>query len=414
MITRADAELLRERLLAVLEEDAHNADRLLARLESLTGESGISAHAALLLILTRLGFEEEQARQHWEAILVHRERMSRSLGRDPGVRTALLDYFVNVNRRLKEPTLIDLELVPPAGLGEEDAATGLASDRRLRAALASEIRRSRRYGLRAAVVVVDADHFGEINRRCGELVGDRLLRELATLARANVRDIDLAARSGEDELVLLLPETDRNGALLVAERFRRRTEAHFFGRECGAAKVGMTISAGIASFPDDATTPETLLERAAQALYHAKAAGRNTVHLFHPDRRRYLRFDLEPERFEIEVLGSGPRDPGRARDLSRNGILFRSPEPLEIGEEIELRIAGVSPEAGRSLRLRGRVVRLEELPPDPEAPASGEEGTADGDRYEVGVALDLQWAEGTEDLIAFLERASDIGPGARA
>jgi diguanylate cyclase (GGDEF)-like protein len=400
VITREDADRLRDQLLRVLDEDAHNTERLLRRLDSLTRESGIGAYAALLLILTHLTFDDEEARRQWEAILAQRDDLSRRLGRDVGLRVALLDYFMNVNRRLVQPTLIDLEL--SASTGEEegvDPRTGLFNDRRFRAVLQRELRRARRYGEKTALVVVDLDRFRETNERFGERVGDRLLREVAILLGNNVRDIDVAARTAEDEFVLLLPATDRNGGLLVAERFRREAERYFAGRESGGRPVELTVSAGVACFPDDAPTPEAVLEHAAQALYQAKAGGRNTVAVYAPERRRYLRFELEPGRFEVEVLEPRERAAGAGRNLSRNGILFSSPEALLVGEEIEIRLvdAAAAP-AGRTLRVRGRVVRLEELP----VPSADVEA---GDRFEVGVALALEWAEGTDDLLEFLERA---------
>lgn len=403
MITREDADRLRDQLLAVLAEDARNTERLVSRLDSITEESGIGAHAALLLILTHLAFEEEEARSHWQAILGHRQEMLRLLGRDAGVRVALLDYFMNINRRLVQPTLIDLEMYESVhAAGNTDSMTGLSTNRRFRAALQTELRRARRYRQPAAVVVVDLDEFAELNERHGSLVGDRLLKEVAILLSNNVRDIDVTARLGEDEMALLLPATGRNEALLVAERFRREAEGFFARRESGGKPVEMTLSAGVACFPDDAATPEALLECAAQALYRAKARGRNTVELYHPERRRYLRFDLDPERFEIEVLAPANRGVARLQNYSRNGVLFTIPEPLEVGERIEVRLAG-HVGAERPFRLRGQVVRLEELSPS-DADSSGTspvEGAAP-DRYEVGLALEGD--SETEDLLEFLER----------
>ncbi len=417
MITREEAEGLRDRLLAVLEEDAHNTQRLVARLDAIGRESGVGAHAALLLILTHLSFEEEEARRHWEAILRHREELSTALARDAGLRVAVLDYFVNVNRRLTQPTLIDLDMVEatPAA-GGEDRLTGLAGARAFRAAVQGELRRARRYEQRASIALFDLDDFAERNARLGPLVCDRLLRETAIALTNNCRDIDFAARPGEDEFAVLLPETDRNGALLVAERFRHEVEAYFARREAAGAPVGLTVSAGVASYPDDATAPEDLLARAAQALYRAKASGKNQVCPFRPERRRFLRFDLEPGRFEVEVLGAPAPGPAAACNLSRNGILFTSPAPLQVGERIELRLADAEPGA-RSLRMRGQVVRLEELP-EPEAAGARRDAGGEGpplldDRFEIGVAFDLDWAEGTEDLLDFLERAQSRRPGRR-
>ncbi len=414
MITREDADHLRDQLLALLAEDAHNTQRLLARLDAITRESGIGAHAALLLILTQLAFEEAEARRHWEAILAHGHQLARNLGREPGIRVAVLDYFMNINRRLVQPTLIELQM-RESGFPEQDIdrTTGLATDRRFRSVLQNELRRARRYEQKASLVLVDVDHFAEINERFDPLVGDRLLRELAILLNNNIRDIDLAARPGEDEMAMLLPETGRNGALLVAERFRREVEAYFSGRESGERTVCMTISAGVACYPDDATTPETLLERAAQALYQAKASGRNAIQLYQPERRRYLRFELEPGRFEVEVLTPVDRA-AHLKNLSRNGILFTSPESLDVGERIEIRLAEVEDEPGKAWRIRGTVVRLEQLPTDGTAAAevSDDDGVdAEPDRYEIGVALDLDWAAGSDDLLDFLEHAQSRSLG---
>jgi diguanylate cyclase (GGDEF)-like protein len=407
LITREDAARLRDELLEVLVEDARNVERLTARLDSITEEKGIGAHAALLLILTHLPFEEEEARRHWQAILVHREAMSRVLGRDAGIRVAVLDYFMNINRRLVRPTLIDLEMFEALPRdASTDPMTGLATDRKFRTAVQTELRRARRYRQQASVVVVDLDDFAAVNERFGALVGDRLLREVAILLNNNVRDIDVAARLGEDEMALLLPETDRNAALGVAERFRQEMETFFATRESGGTPVGLTASAGVACYPVDAATPEALLERAAQALYQAKAMGRNGVELYRAERRRYLRFDLDPERFEVEVLAPADRRPGRLRNCSRDGVLFASPEPLEVGEVIEIRLVDTDiDETAPARRLRGRVVRLEELPPE-----HGSGGEAELENpYEIGVALDED--AGTREVLELLEQARRGSPG---
>ena len=406
MITREQAQALRDELLTALAEDAHNAQRLLERLDSIARESGIGAHAALLLILTRLGFEDQEARHHWSEILEHRTRMAAALGRDVGVRVAVLDYFVNVNRKLVHPTLIDLTLLDLEGAdADRDRLTGIASERAYRTMLQSELRRARRYEQKVAVVVLDLDEFAGLNARAGELVGDRLLREAAILLSNNVRDIDLAARLGEDEFALLLPETDRNGGLLVAERVRRGIETFFAAREVDGRAAELTISCGVASYPDDASTAERLLEAAAQALYQAKAAGRNSVVTYRPERRLYLRFELEAGRFEIEVLAPADLLAGSVRDLSRNGILFSSPERLDIGEPIEIRLAD---EARTALHLRGTVVRLEELAP-PLEPGMQEAG----DRYEIGVALEVDSSSSPDTLLALLEQVQVRRRGTR-
>ncbi len=401
VITREEADRLREQLLEVLAEDAHNTQRLLARLDSITRESGVEASSALLLILTNLPFDEEEARRHWEAILDHRHQLSLALARDVGVRVAAMDYFMHVNRRLVHPTVIELELFEAGERGSaHDVLTGLADEPSFRQTVQTELRRAKRYNLRVSVVAIDIDDFGAINERVGRLVGDRLLRETAMLLNNKIRDIDLAARPGEDELALVLPETDRGGAVLVAERFRREVEAHFGRREADGRPVGLTLSAGVACYPEDAVSPEELLTRAAQALYRAKAEGKNAVQAYSPERRRYLRFDLDPRRFEVEVLDPRTVNSATPRNLSRSGILFGCPEPLEVGEAIEIRLVDAEPgHRTPARRARGRVVRLEELP------EPGDDVSDAEDRFEIGVAFDLDWAGGEEVLLDFLERA---------
>jgi len=399
VITREEASQLKEQLLQLLAEDTRNTERLLARLDVISKESGIGAHAALILILTQLAFDEADARAYWDGIVAHRHALSLALGRDAGLRVAVLDYFMNVNRRLVSPTLIDVSMEEAPTRIDADPLTGLAGDRAFRVALQGELRRARRYGHSVGIALFDLDRFGEVNARVGRLVADRLLREAAMLLGNKIRDIDLAARPGEDELAVLLPQTDRNGAFLVADRFRREIETHFRKREAGGKPADLTVSGGVAAYPEDGLDAEALVARAAQALYQAKSSGKNAVLVHSPERRRFLRFDLERRRCEIEVLAPRDAGEGRVRNLSRNGLLFASPEPLEVGEDVEIRLeSGGRDESLRVLRLRGRVVRLEEVP-------SGE-----NERFEVGVAFDLDAGTGEQDLLGFLEQAGPERP----
>lgn len=406
MNPRVESQRLRDELLRVLSEDRKNAEALISRLDSIVEERGIGAHASLLLILTRLIFEDDEARRHWEAILLHRKRMSESLRREVGVRVCALDYFLNANRQRVQPLLVDLEIRESEGRpGSPDLLTGLTADRGFRLAVQNETRRALRFGRKASVVLFDLDRFAEVNRAVGRLVADRMLKEAAVLLRNKVRAVDIVARPGEDELAILLPETDRTGAFLIAERFRREVEGHFSRREPAASKGGVTVSGGVACYPDDATSSDDLLERAAQALYRAKASGRNAIHVYHPERRRFLRVDLEAGRCELEVLG--PREVGTAtaRNISRNGILFASPEPVSVGEEIEIRLVAGSDDAEPPrLRLRGRVVRLEELPAAAQDADGGAAAQPPADRFEIGMAFDLNFTQGEDDLVAFLEK----------
>lgn len=397
MIGREEAGRLRGELLEALREDAHNTERLLRRLDALTSESGVSAHAALLLILTRLAFDELEARRHWDAIVRHREETTSALGRDVGLRVAVLDYFVNVNRRLKQPTLIDLELLDEAGRATGvDPLTGLADERAFRGAVQAELRRAKRYGQDVAVVLFDLDDFRVVRERIGPLVADRLLREVAIILSNAIRDSDMASRPGEDEFALLLPLTDRSGAALVADRCRAGIESHFASRDSGGRPANMRASAGVAAYPSDAHTPDDLLARAAQALYEAKASGKNAVRMHTGERRRFFRFDLTPSLCEVEVVGGRAMPQASAANLGPGGVLLESPEPIEVGETVVLRLHG---ESAGTLRMQGRVVRLEEVP----VRSKELEGAAPTP-YEIGIAFLAAEGDAERSILEFLER----------
>lgn len=409
MISREETERLKRELIAALREDAHNVERLVRRLDALAKESGVGAHAALLTILTQLPFEETDAKAHWEAIVAHRHEMSVALGRDVGIRVAVFDYFLNVNRRLTNPALIDIAMESVGGADPGvDAVTGLVSDRVFRTTLQNEMRRARRYGLSVAVALFDMDDFLDVDRRVGRVVSDRFLREAAILLGNKIRDIDVAGRPGEDEFALVLPETERNGALLVAERFRREVESHFRRRRAPDGRtLDLTVSGGVACYPADARAPEELLGVAAQALYAAKASGKNLVLLAGPERRRFVRFDLAGDRWEVEVLAPRAVQAGPALNLSRNGLLFGSPEALEVGERVELRLVAGSAGA-RPLRILGRVVRLEDIVD------GGSDAASSVDRFVIGIAFERGGDGAEPDLMDILDRGVSGGGGRRA
>jgi diguanylate cyclase (GGDEF)-like protein len=154
---------------------------------------------------------------------------------------------------------------------ERDPLTGLANRRRLWASLERETARAERYGRAVSVVMLDVDGFKKFNDRLGHLAGDEALARAAQLVRERSRASDLAARYGGDELALVLPETPRAGAIAVAEKIRASIEALRIAGE------RVTVSAGIASAPDDGRSAADLVRAADARLYLAKAAGGNRV-----------------------------------------------------------------------------------------------------------------------------------------
>ena len=155
-------------------------------------------------------------------------------------------------------------------LSATDHLTGLYNRRYLMDALANEVRRSHRLKHPCALLIADVDHFKEYNDAHGHLAGDAALARIATILREATRDVDCAARYGGEEFVVLMPETEAAGAAETAQRVRTRV--------AGDELVGkLTLSIGVAQFPDDGDSPEALLAAADGGLYQAKREGRDRV-----------------------------------------------------------------------------------------------------------------------------------------
>lgn len=160
-------------------------------------------------------------------------------------------------------------------LAIRDGLTSIANNRYLHEFLERECARARRHGRKLSVIMLDIDHFKQINDRHGHLTGDDVLRGLAQLLATRVRRDELVARYGGEEFCLILPETGVDGALAYAEILRDLVERHTFESDGNLLKL--TISAGVASFSSDMHSPMDLLRAADEALYRAKSGGRNRV-----------------------------------------------------------------------------------------------------------------------------------------
>ena len=157
----------------------------------------------------------------------------------------------------------------------EDELTGLRSRRSLFQALEREVFRSQRSARAFCVLMIDLDNLKGINDLQGHLAGDAALRAVGQVINAGIRRIDTGARFGGDEFVVLLPETDPTGGWVLAEKLRRGiAEA---GVEIDGKPVRMSASVGAVSYPHDGVTVGEILERADEAMYRSKRAGRDRV-----------------------------------------------------------------------------------------------------------------------------------------
>ncbi len=158
----------------------------------------------------------------------------------------------------------------------QDGLTGILNRREFDRLFPVELSRAVRYKHNLSLIMLDLDHFKEVNDKHGHLTGDKVLQTFATLVKKTIRDIDRFARYGGEEFVLILPEADREGACVLAERIRKLVEDTNFG-EADGEPVHITISAGIANYPEHGTSEKEIINSADKMLYQAKHGGRNRV-----------------------------------------------------------------------------------------------------------------------------------------
>jgi len=163
------------------------------------------------------------------------------------------------------------------GKANSDGLTGLITKRYLQELLGEEIHKSEVTHLPVSLFIFDLDHFKKLNDTHGHLTGDRVLKETAEVIRKTIRPGDISARWGGEEFLLILPGTPKDGAWVAAEKVRDALARHVFHDDEGDPIGKVTLSGGVAAFPDDGRTQSELVGAADEALYRAKRSGRNKV-----------------------------------------------------------------------------------------------------------------------------------------
>ena len=174
-------------------------------------------------------------------------------------------------------------------LSVRDELTQLYNRRHFQQVLPLEIKRSGRFNRPLSLLMIDIDHFKAYNDRYGHPAGDERLKEFVHLVASRTREVDFFARYGGEEFVLILPDADRRDGTRVAEKILTLVRDHRFSTAAGAqgsvvppVVQRMTVSIGVASYPEDAGSMEDLIDAADCALYEAKRGGRDRVAVHQP------------------------------------------------------------------------------------------------------------------------------------
>jgi diguanylate cyclase (GGDEF)-like protein len=309
--------------------------------------------------LTHIQYPADRARELWFEVLDHRKETTLRLGRDVGLRVAGLDYFVNIARELGAPRVIHHDVLTELRHeATRDPLTGLSNRRVYRDALNAEIARSTRYGSTFIVAVFDLDNFKRVNDQLGHSAGDQVLQTVAEILLRAIRKTDLATRWGGEEFVILMPQTGKTGGLEVCERIRRAAENEL-------RETGVTLSGGLAVYPDNGSTERELFGHADRALYRAKRDGKNRISVEPLDRRRFPRVE---ESFSLRILSVPGNAESKTSDVGEGGLSFSTTSPPPVSSLVE---GVIDAEAGRK-SFKGRVIYVEESTPG---------------QYEVGVSF---------------------------
>jgi len=162
-------------------------------------------------------------------------------------------------------------------LAQRDGLTQLYNHRHFKERFAEEVSRANRYNRELSLIFLDIDHFKVFNDLNGHPAGDAMLKIFSKLLEERVRNVDIVARYGGEEFVIVLPETEKKGAMILANSIRKQiSEYPFEGRE-NQPEHKVTVSVGIATYPNDGMSTETLIKHSDDALYLAKRNGRNRV-----------------------------------------------------------------------------------------------------------------------------------------
>jgi diguanylate cyclase (GGDEF)-like protein len=174
-------------------------------------------------------------------------------------------------------TLVNVRMQKPHVLSANDGLTGLLNRHAFEDRWSGEVARARRYGRPISIAAIDIDYFKQFNDTHGHAAGDLALQSIARVIRSRVRGGDFVARLGGEEFVVALPETNSAAALRIAEKLREAVANHRIAMPGGRTPESVTISIGVASWPDHGEEVTRLLDRADDRLYEAKLAGRDQV-----------------------------------------------------------------------------------------------------------------------------------------
>jgi len=328
---------LMQRLLSLLDKERKLNYFTLEIDELLADSSQELFYSKLIALFIKISFSEDEAQGHWENIINNMEFMKNYLNREIGLRVAIVDYFINHTQIMKEPIVVEMRLFEEnEKLALVDSLTGLFNKRFYDITVKKEYKKALRFNQIFSLVLLDLDDFKKINDTKGHLFGDEVLANFGNFLSTSSREEDIICRYGGEEFIILLPETTGDGALMYAERVRKKLKQDAFFK-----KHKITFSGGISTFPYNGRSLKELFKSVDRSLYAAKYAGKDCIIKLAGEKRRYKRFN-KSWKIQYQCLQDSFNEPQIeeviTQDISIGGLRFESRQDLEIDSQLLLKI----------------------------------------------------------------------------
>lgn len=333
-----DISLFKANILRCLNEDTLNETFIVNELNCIdTPDTNKMFYSRSLELFVNLVFDEAAAKKHWMAIFADYDFLREHVDRGVGLRVAIFDYFINLNKSLESPILVEIRLFRvTTNAAAVDSLTGLFNRKYMEIFLEKELKRAIRHDKPLSLMLIDLDNFKEANDTKGHLYGDKIITHISGIIKNICRAEDAPCRFGGDEFLIILPETAESGAIKLAERLHSSIARSDF-----LAKTSVTVSIGIATCPADGVDRETLIKNTDSALYKAKFSGKNCIVKYRSKIRRKRRFPHTWE-MEFQPLDDTLKKMSFRRiytqDISIGGIRFEAKQAYALNTKIIINI----------------------------------------------------------------------------
>ncbi|WP_039929149.1 diguanylate cyclase [Leptospira yanagawae] len=342
---------IEDTIMDLLEEDPANEGVLLQKIQSHHSHDESQIYANLLKVLTSLDIPESEAKEIWDEVSGNQSKLSKCLGREVGFRVALLDYFINHNQKIENPKIIEIRLFAETEkLILVDELTRLYNRRHFETALVREFKQASRYNQNLSLLIIDIDDFKKINDTYGHLMGDEILKQVASKISTSLRMEDTACRIGGEEFAIIFPQSNEEQAMKAAEKLLQACRTILISGK------PVTISGGLVSYPDKVKLCEEMYDLADRALYAAKDSGKNQIVAFSNEKRSSLRFDAN---LELYCVLPDKTIRSISKNISITGIAFETEDELNLNDSIPVVLREADSQHEISAKIK--VVRKQKL-----------------------------------------------------